>query len=308
MFREQGQHAMCRYSFKLIHSCHQRRQWWSDVFAQWTVASVRTAADELIKRSNTFMRLVLFSLLALSGAATADMYTLSVGAEYISGDFGGDTTVTEWYLPVTGKYITNQHVFRITVPYSRLDAPAGTTITGGTGGQPTGTGTAESTTAQGLGDIVASMTVMDVLDTEFTSGVSLDLTGKIKFATADEAAGLGTGENDYSVNASLLKFGSTLSPYAVLGYTFRGDPPGTDLMNVWSVLAGGTYHVTPVLGASLDYYYCEPSSLYSSGQKEVTALLNYRISRNYGLQGYVLRGLSDGSPDWGMGVIVSVTH
>jgi hypothetical protein len=63
-----------------------------------------------------------------------------------------------------------------------------------------------------------------------------------------------------------------------------------------------------VLGASLDYYYREASSLNASSQKEVTALLNYRINRNYGLQWYALRGLSDGSPDWGMGVVVSVTH
>jgi hypothetical protein len=299
---------MCGYGFTVTHSCHQYRHRWMNVFARWAVASMRTAIYEMSKHSNAFLRLLLILLLALSRAATADIFTLSVGAEYISGDFGGDTTVSEWYLPVTGKYITNDYVFRITVPYIRLNAPAGTTISGGAGGQLTGIGTDESSTEQGLGDIVASMTVMDVLDTEFTSGVSLDLTGKIKFATADETTGMGTGENDYTVQASLLKFGPTLSPYAVLGYTFRGDPPGSDLMNVWSVLAGGTYHITPVLGASLDYYYSESSTLYSSSQKEVTALLYYRISRNYGMQWYVLRGLADGSPDWGMGVTVSVTH
>jgi hypothetical protein len=262
----------------------------------------------VLKRSYKFIYFLMCLVLLTSQPVSADYSKYSIGTEYTSGDFGGDTSISEWYMPVTAKYVTDQYIFRITVPYLRITAPAGATIFDGTVDQLLNAGSGESITQQGLGDIITSLTRMDVLNTESASGVSLDLTGKIKFATADEASGLGTGENDFTLQASLIKSGDYILPYAVVGYTFRGDPPGIDLADVWSVLVGGMFRVTPGLSASLDYYFREPSSLTSTNQQELTAMLNFKISREYGVQWYALRGFSDASPDWGMGLIFSVTH
>lgn len=254
------------------------------------------------------IKCALLSLAVFSQPLVADYFKLSVGTEYISGDFGGDTSIHEWYLPVTGKYVTDKYIFRITVPWLRLTAPAGSTLSGGSDSQLIDIGSGERLTEQGLGDIIASMTYKDVLDNEAATSVSLDITGKIKFATADQSRGLGTGENDYSILATLLKSSDRFSPYAALGYTFRGDLPGTDLANVWSVMAGGMIHLTPKLSAGLDYYFREASTITASNQKELTALLNFKLSRDEALHWYVLRGLDDGSPDWGMGAIFSVIY
>jgi len=53
--------------------------------------------------------------------------------------------------------------------------------------------------------------VFDVLSSS-SGDLAMDLTGKIKFGTADEDKGLGTGEQDYSLQADVFRFfdGATL--------------------------------------------------------------------------------------------------
>lgn len=255
--------------------------------------------------------LVVFPLLLFflySQSVTADTFKLTAGAEYITGDFGGDTPVDEWYVPLTGKYITDRYVFRLTVPYISLTAPVGTKVSGGPDGQIIVPGDGKSATEQGLGDVIASVTIMDVLNSEASAGISLDLTGKIKFGTADESKGLGTGENDYTVQADLFKYFDRVTAYGIAGYTFRDSPPGIYLEDVWFALVGGVYHFTPELGAGLDLYFREASSVDFVEQKELTALVDFKINEENKVRAYVLRGLSDGSPDWGVGVMFSVDY
>ena len=48
----------------------------------------------------------------------------------------------------------------------------------------------------------------------------------------------------------------------------------------------------------------EAASSFSARQADLTASLSYRLDTNLKLQGYVLKGFSDGSPDRGIGVHV----
>ncbi len=65
--------------------------------------------------------------------------------------------------------------------------------------------------------------------------MDLAIGGEIKFATADEDKGLGTGETDYGIFASASK---TLIPeligVASIGYTFVKDPSYINLENVFN--------------------------------------------------------------------------
>jgi hypothetical protein len=233
-------------------------------------------------------------------------FKITAGAEYSTGDFGGTESIDEWYVPVTGKYIAGRYVFRLTIPYLRLTAPSGTTlVSGGQAGEVITTDSGSRTTEAGLGDIIAGLTYQDLFNTELSSDIALDLTGKIKFGTADENKGLGTGENDYTIQADLFKFYHRFTPYGTLGYKFRGDPSGIDLDNVWFGIIGGRYDISPNLGGGLDYYYREASFPGASEQQELTAHFSYRLTRNQRLQVYGFRGFSDGSPDWGGGVMIT---
>jgi hypothetical protein len=247
-------------------------------------------------------------LIVFSQSLMADSLKLTVGAEYSSGDFGGDSSIDEWYIPITGKYFTDNYLIRVTVPYIRVTAPEGTAISTGEGGEIIETGSGLRVTEQGLGDIIAAITVWDVLNSDVSSDVSLDFTGKVKIGSADEYKGLGTGENDYTAQAALYIDCDQFTPYLIAGYTFRGDPPGINLNNVWFGIAGGMVRFTPDIDVSIDYYYREASHYIYNDQKELTLLMDLKLDRDNKVQAYVLQGFSDGSPDWGIGVMYSIVH
>jgi hypothetical protein len=268
----------------------------------------RCAFRGFIKPSKTIVITTLMLLWPIVQGAQADdsYFKITVGAEYSTGDYGGTESIDEWYVPVTGKYIIGRYVVRLTIPYLRLTAPSGTTLVStGQDGEVITTGSGSRTTEAGLGDIIAGLTYEDLFNTELSSDIALDLTGKIKFGTADENKGLGTGENDYTIQADLFKFYDQFTPYGTLGYKFRGDPSGVDLDNVWFGIIGGLYEISPKLGSGLDFYYREASFPGASEQQELTAHFSYRLTRNQKVQVYGFRGFSNGSPDWGGGVMVT---
>lgn len=233
-------------------------------------------------------------------------FKITAGAEYSSGDYGGTEPIDEWYVPVTGKYSAGHYVVRLTIPYLSLTAPSGTVVLStGQDGEAITTDSGPRSTESGLGDIIAALTYQDLFNTELSSDVALDLTGTIKFGTADENKGLGTGENDYSLQADLYKFYGKFTPYGTLGYKLRGDPPGTDLDNVWFAIVGGLYNISPKLGSGLDFYYREASFPGASEQQELTGYFSYQLPQNRVLQVYGFRGFSDGSPEWGGGIMLT---
>lgn len=245
-----------------------------------------------------------------NNAAVADdsTMTLTAGAEYTTGNFGGTQSIDEWYVPFTARYIIDDYVFRLTVPYIRLTAPEGTILSGVTDGQVLVPGTGERTTETGLGDVIAAMTYRNVLNNKIGSDTALDLTAKVKFATADENKGLGTGENDYTVQAEFYKFFNHFTSFGTLGYKFRGDPPGIDLQDSILAFVGGNYRLSPLVRVGLDLYYQQASYAGLDDQVELSAFLGYKLSNSQYLRGYLIQGLGNGSPDWGVGVLITFTQ
>lgn len=244
---------------------------------------------------------LLFLFTSTTSAADDGILKLSTGAEYTSGDYGGIESINELYVPLTAKYIVDRYAFRLTIPFIRVSSPAGTTLTDGT----ILIGTGKRNTESGLGDIIASATYRDVFNAETVSDFALDLTAKVKFGTADESRGLGTGENDYTVQAELFKYFDRFTTFGILGYRFRGDPAGFNLSDSWLGLLGGQYTITPLLNAGIDYYFQQASLTGVDDQKEVTASLGYKLSKTRFLHGYLLQGFGNGSPDWGVGLMIT---
>jgi len=257
--------------------------------------------------ASAFSMFVLLVIFNNSAAANNGVFKLTTGAEYTSGDYGGTQSIDEWYIPFTARYIVDKYVFRLTVPFLSVTAPEGTVISSADG-QVIVPGTGERTTETGIGDVIAGMTYRDVLNSETSSDVALDLTAKVKFATADVDKGLGTGENDYIVQAELYKFFTRFTPYGILGYKFRGDPPGVDLQDSLRAVVGGYYRISPSLKAGLDYFYQQASYSDADDQKELSAFLGYKMSNSQYLRGYLIQGFGDGSPDWGVGVMMTFTQ
>jgi len=230
-------------------------------------------------------------------------FTLSTGINFASGTYGGEVDIEDTYVPLTAIVDYGNVAFRLTVPYLSVTAPGGTIFD--PGGEPL-PGSGAVTTESGLGDIIGSVTFYDVINSQRLD-FAMDLTGKVKFATADENKGLGTGESDYSVQADLYKFIDKFTLLGSVGYKFRGDPAGTDLNDVLMASIGGTYKFSPDVNGGLFFDYRESAVSSNDAIQELSAFVSRRVSDNWRVQAYVLSGFTNSSPDWGGGIQVKRT-
>jgi len=231
-------------------------------------------------------------------------FELSAGMEYTTGDYGTDVDIEDLYVPITATLDFRKVAVHLTVPYLSVRAPEGTIIIG-PGGEPI-PGPGEMTTNSGLGDIVGSVTVFDVVRSR-RLGLALDLTGSVKLPTADETKSLGTGETDYSLRADLLKFVDQLTLIGSAGYKVRGDPAGIDYDNVLTWSAGGSYKFSDQLKAGLFFDYRESSIAGNDPIRELSAFMSRRINGDWRLQVFALTGFTDSGPQWGAGFRVKRT-
>lgn len=238
-------------------------------------------------------------------AAEPGAYSLSVGANYSSGDYGTGVDTRIFSIPVTGQYDAGPLSLKLTLPWLRV---SGGTAIPGVGAvpntNPRGRGRAGAdTSASGLGDLVASATYTTYYDR--ASGTGLDVTGKIKFGTADADKGLGTGENDYSAQVDAYKIYDRVTVYGGVGYTIFGTSSFVNLDDAVFMNVGGSYRIDSIRTAGLRFD--ARDSVYASlaEQRELTAYWIQRIDRAWKAQGYVLKGYANGSPDWGIGAAMA---
>lgn len=230
-----------------------------------------------------------FPAAAAAQSEPSGRLSFRVGVEHASGDYGGTQTLNDLYVPVTVLYERPRLALRVTVPYLRIQFadvdPAG--------------GTAKLTES-GLGDAVAALTVYDVYRSR-NRGVALDLTGKIKLATADETRGLGTGETDYSVQADVYKFFGRATLLGTVGYRIRGQPVGVVFDNSWLASTGVLYRIAERTEAGVFFDYRESAVPGAPAIRELALSLSQALRDRWRVQGYLVHGFSDTSPDYGLG-------
>ena len=267
-----------------------------------------------MKRSALFCA----ALLCMGIAQAEDGPTLGIGTDYSSGDYGSDITTKIWSVPVTAKYTSGNWVWRASLPWLRVDGDVGVIPGLGNVGNsnPQGRGRGngrnvaptdpvpapapESGSASGIGDLRLAATY--AFDTGGPLGI--DLTGNVKLATADEDKGLGTGENDYGLAVDLYRdFDGTLM-FGGIGYTMLGDSEYIQLDDVFNANIGATWAVGPgSLGAMYDWRQAASDS--AGDRSELTGFYSFNSSDADRFQVYATKGLSDGSPDWGVGASYS---
>lgn len=231
-------------------------------------------------------------------------WKLGTGIDFSSGDYGDSEDTEILYLPADLSYAYGLWSAKVTVPWVQIKGP-GTVVGAGDGGVVIGDGTAEVETESGLGDIWTSLAYsVEGIPAEW---FYLDLVGKVKFPTADEDKGLGTGEFDYTLQLDFFKSMGKFSPMATVAYKIKGEPDGVDLDNVFYLSVGGDYRLNDAVnfGATLDFQ--EASSDSSDDAFEVFSYLGYRPAADWLLTLYGYAGLSDGSPDAGGGLQVKLS-
>ena len=242
-------------------------------------------------------------LISVCRAALGDdsYFNVTIGSEYASGSYYSNNSVEEMYVPFTISYGSGSVGYRLTVPYLYIRAPVSTIITNSQ--EQAAVGQGPITTVSGLGDIVAGITFYDLYVNK-SLDVVVDVTAKVKIGTADDIKGLGTGENDYSLQTNLYKFFDIYYLNASFGYKFRGDPSGLDLNDVWFGSLGASYRFSPSTRAGIAYDYQESSFEAGDAVQEVIVFVSHKLDNSWGIQFYTFTGFSDSSPDWGLGSLI----
>ena len=254
--------------------------------------------------------LALIALLS-AGAATADT-TVSVGIDYATGDYGGSENTDTLSIPVGIKYETGAWTLRASLPYVRaegiynrdqavvLDDNGKPDDNGGGAGAG---GATEKRTESGIGDLTVGAYYTLINN---PNGYGLDLGGKAKLATADKKKTLITsGENDYSIQADVYRSLPNVALFATLGYTIKGEPSGVSYKNPLYTSLGFSMPLPSghTAGAAWDYR----QKITSGGDpvSELSAFYSIKLAANNKLQLYLVKGLSDGSPEFGGGAVLS---
>jgi hypothetical protein len=227
--------------------------------------------------------------LPTAAAAQEGELSLRIGVEQTSGDYGGTEDLEDSYVPLTVLYERERLAFRLTVPYLEVEFLDPIDFS--------------TYTESGLGDVVLGLTAYDVFESSNQS-VAIDLTGKVELGTADEEQGLGTGETDYSLHADIYKYLSKGALVVSAGYKIRGEPAGVTVDDTWLLSFGGLYRFSTAMSGGVFLDYRESSVPGLEAVRELSASLSRRLDDRWRLQGYLVRGLSDTSLDWGAGLSV----
>jgi Putative MetA-pathway of phenol degradation len=238
-------------------------------------------------------------------AAQRDHFQLKLGATYDQGDFGTSETTRTLYLPATFRYLGDWWDVGITGSFVYLDAPGQITLVDGAPTQ-TSSGAGGRESNAGIGDTILKARFF-VVDDPGPNGWWPSLTPyvRLKIPTADEDKNLGTGEFDGGFG---LEFDKTFGQFFVFGdvsYTFMGDPPGQDLRDRPGASIGAGYRLTGSLTVSAMLDWRRALVKGNDDPLELYGQLAIKVTPTLSLTPYVFAGLTDGSPDFGIGFEVS---
>jgi hypothetical protein len=229
-----------------------------------------------------------------ASAATPGVWTIGTGANYSRGDYGFGTDTEVFSAPLNLGYENGSWLLRASIPWINIEGPA---VSAG-GGVPRPTTNSES----GLGDVYASATYRFG---ETLGPVSLAFTGRVKFPTADEAKGLGTGETDFYGQFDFYRTFDNVTPFASLGYRVLGDSLLYQLEDGFFASAGSHFRVSAATVWTLALNWSE--RYVAGGEAATDAMVSFThdLDTRWQVSGYFLKGFTDASPDHGAGLQVS---
>jgi hypothetical protein len=222
--------------------------------------------------------------------------TYSVGLEFDSGDYGtGDTTDT-WRIPVGLNYSNGTYFAGATISY--IDA------------ESTGAVIISSKTRMRTITVSPDSNVSGMGDLRLYAGYNFPSSGPenfyvsalVKLGTADENKGLGTGEDDYSLEGGMSTKMDKYKIFGSLGYQITGDSATIDYDNVFYADAGiaDQRQDGRQLGIMLEFASAATPGF--DDALELTGFMDAMLSNKRRLHLFVSLGLSNGSPDYGLGV------
>lgn len=233
-------------------------------------------------------------LLAAALPAAAET-TLSLNLDYAEGKYGEPEKSYTWTMPFIVRHRTGALGLRLYVPYVRA---TGTAAAGGDRSIFT------RQTQEGLGDVTTTATY-DIYGTP-GSGPLVSLGARAKLAPRGDGKDLiTTGKNDYSLLLDVGLPTGSVTWYGSVGRTKKGDPEDVDFRDPWFSSLSFSHRFSDATRWGLDYDYRQKLTPQGEPVSEATLFLERRLDSRYSVEGYVVRGFSDASPDLAVGATLS---
>lgn len=235
-----------------------------------------------------------------AGGLFADSrFELATGADYSAGRYGASADTTVWSIPVDLRAQIGRLRLQASLPYQFIDGPG--KLVGGV--IVSSADSTETMSRSGIGDVNLSAAYM--LTRENGLFPAIELGGGAKLPTAKTS--IGTGETDYSLNASLYKTvvpGATL--FGSVGYSWLGSPAAYQLKDGVTASGGINYRPASNQNYGVSLFYREPVAAGLKGQAIVSPYMTHRLSKLLGLTLYGMGGVNDASPRIGGGIRLTV--
>lgn len=222
-------------------------------------------------------------------------HALSFAGYLARGDFGllQDTEIQ--YFPVRYELDSPAWGVQLLVPHLQVEGPGAVLIN--LGGVNRAVAGDDITRESGLGDIVGSLIYHLPASTD--SGPFLDLRLDVKFPTADETRGLGSGKTDVNLQLDASQYWNEYLLFASAGYSFRGSSslyPGLRDGAYLQLGAARSISSSVSMGALMDYR--EAASTQINDIVEAGPYVNWQISDNWSLTGFSMFGFTSASVDF----------
>ncbi len=231
--------------------------------------------------------------------------TLSSTPEYTQGRYGTRRTTEILSVPFKLRWsVTDRLDLSVTVPYVWEHGPNIFATVGRVNRAPQRVNArrrplrARVTTEDGLGDVLldGSYVLLEAGDAlPEVSGFA-----DIKFPTADANKGLGTGEFDETIGLDVVKTFARWTTSLDASYTFVGSPPRIPLRNSFGWSAGLGYDATSSFRLSSYLEGATATAQHLRDPLDVRVVAEWKPGARVKLKAGVLKGLSSGSPSFGL--------
>jgi len=263
--------------------------------------------------------------LSFPGMAAAAGIDLAIGFERQEGEFHSDDTrrLDQVYLQFELGGSGSRFLMRL--PYWRIDrignvtaTPDGPILVGAGGpGRPPWQESEAGEKEAGLGDLYLRTETL-LMQAGKGKRPALILVSDLKWPTADESRGLGTGEYDWGIGIDYIQPMSKAAQFlGSAAYRFMGSPEDADFENRLRFLIGFAFVTSRttwrIVGESLSPVLDQVPLFDATGtaialqdvedSRIARGEMAIRSSAGGSVRFYVLTGLNDSSPDLGFGLV-----
>lgn len=157
-----------------------------------------------------------------------------------------------------------------------------------------GTGSPAVKTPSRIGDTEAAASYN--LYTGSATSPEVNLTGKVKVYGANQNSEFSLNQNDYAAQMDVYQNLDNFTAKGTLGSRMLGSQTGLTLNPLLYGSFGGVYQFSKKTSTGIDLSLSQGSPATGAAQHEFSAFVNYKLDDNFKARGYVLRGISNGTP------------